>query len=154
MIRLFLALALSLSAVSAHAQMEIQEVTSPGGINAWLVQEDSIPFVAIEIVIDGGASLEDPAKRGATNLMMALLEEGSGDLGAREFQEAREGIAASFGFNAYDDSISISAVFLTENRDEAMALLRDALTKPRFDDAAIERVRAQVLSIILSLIPI
>jgi zinc protease len=81
---------------------------------------------------------------------MALLEEGSGDLGAREFQEARERIAASFGFNAYDDSISISAVFLTENRDEAMALLRDALTKPRFDDAAIERVRAQVLSIIRS----
>ena len=150
MIRLFLALALSLSAVSAHAQMEIQEITSSGGINAWLVQEDSIPFVAIEIVIDGGASLEDPAKRGATNLMMALLEEGSGDLGAREFQEARERIAASFGFNAYDDSISISAVFLTENRDEAMALLRDALTKPRFDDAAIERVRAQVLSIIRS----
>jgi zinc protease len=150
MIRLFLALALSLSAVSAQAQMEIQEITSPGGINAWLVQEESIPFVAIEIVIDGGASLEDPAKRGATNLMMALLEEGSGDLGAREFQEARERIAASFGFSAYDDSISISAVFLTENRDEAMALLRDALTKPRFDDAAIERVRAQVLSIIRS----
>jgi zinc protease len=47
MIRLFLALALSLSAVSAQAQMEIQEITSPGGIDAWLVQEDSIPFVAI-----------------------------------------------------------------------------------------------------------
>ena len=150
MIRLSLIFAFLLSAVSARAQMEIQEVTSQGGISAWLVQEESIPFVAIEIVIDGGASLEDSAKRGVTNLMMALLEEGSGDLGAREFQEAREGIAASFGFNAYDDSISISAVFLTENRDEAMALLRDALIKPRFDTAAIERVRAQVLSIIRS----
>ena len=150
MIRLLFAFVLSLSAVSARAQMEIQEITSQGGINAWLVQEEAIPFVAIEIVIDGGATLEDPAKRGVTNLMMALLEEGSGDLGAREFQEAREGIAASFGFNAYDDSISISAVFLTENGDEAMALLRGALTKPRFDAAAIERVRAQVLSIIRS----
>jgi len=150
MIRLFFAFVLSLSAVSARAQMEIQEITSQGGINAWLVQEESIPFVAIEIVIDGGATLEDPAKRGVTNLMMALLEEGSGDLGAREFQEARERIAASFGFNAYDDSISISAVFLTENRDEAMALLRGAIIKPRFDAAAIERVRAQVLSIIRS----
>ena len=150
MIRLVLAAVFSLTALSAHAEIDIQEVTSPGGIDAWLVEENSIPFVAIEIVIDGGASLDDPAKRGATNLMMALLEEGSGDLTAREFQQAREGLAASYGFDAYDDSVTISAVFLTENSDEAVALLREALINPRFDDDAIERVRAQVQSIIRS----
>ncbi|MEN8917390.1 MAG: insulinase family protein, partial [Octadecabacter sp.] len=83
MIRYIFAALLTLFAASAQAQMEIQEVTSPGGIDAWLVQEESIPFVALEIVIDGGASLDMPGKRGATNLMMALLEEGSGDLTAR-----------------------------------------------------------------------
>lgn len=150
MIRYILALALSLAAVSAQAEIDIQEITTPGGIDAWLVQEDSIPFVAIEIVFDGGATLDDPAKRGATNLMMALLEEGSGDLDARGFQEARQALAASYGFDAYDDSVSVSAVFLTENQDEAMALLRKALTNPRFDADAIDRVRAQVQSNIRS----
>ncbi|MGJ8609723.1 MAG: M16 family metallopeptidase, partial [Octadecabacter sp.] len=150
MIRFVLAIALSLTAASASAQMDIQEITSPGGIDAWLVQEDSIPFVAIDIIIDGGATLDEPGKRGATNLMMAMLEEGSADLKAREFQEKLESIAASFSFNAYDDSIGISAVFLTENRDEGVALLRDALISPRFDDDALERVRAQVQSIIRS----
>lgn len=144
MIRFIFAAALSLTAVSAQAEMEIQEITSPDGIEAWLVEEESIPFIALEIVFDGGATLEDPAKRGATNLMMALLEEGSADLGAREFQEAREALAASFGFNAYDDSVAVSAQFLTENSDEAIALLRAALVEPRFDEEAIERVRAQV----------
>lgn len=150
MIRFVLAFALSLTALSAKAEIDIQEVTSPGGIEAWLVEENSIPFVAIEIIFDGGAAIEDPAKRGATNLMMALLEEGSGDLDARQFQEAREGLAASYGFDTYDDSVSVSAVFLTENQDEAVALLRDALVNPRFDQDAIDRVRAQVLSIIRS----
>lgn len=150
MIRYIAALWVSLAAGMAHAEIDIQEITSEGGIDAWLVQEDSIPFVAIEIIFDGGATLEDPAKRGATNLMMALLEEGSGDLDARQFQEAREALAASFGFDAYDDSVSVSATFLTENKDEAMALLRDALVNPRFDEDAVERVRAQVLSIIRS----
>ena len=150
MIRYIFAAFLTLSAASAHAQMEIQEVTSPGGIDAWLVQEETIPFVALEIIIDGGASLDMPGKRGATNLMMALLEEGSGDLSAREFQATLEGIAASFGFRAHDDSIAITATFLTENRDEAVALLRDALTDPRFDEDAVERVRAQVQSILRS----
>lgn len=150
MIRYVFAVALSFTAVSAQAEIDIQEVTSQGGIEAWLVEEDSIPFVALEIIFDGGASLDDPAKRGATNLMMALLEEGSGDLDARGFQEAREVLAASYSFDAYDDSVSVSAVFLNENRDEAVALLRDALVDPNFDEDAVERVRAQVQSIIRS----
>jgi len=149
MIRLILAFALTIVALPARA-IDIQEVTSPGGIDAWLVQESSIPFVAIEIIFEGGATLDLPGKRGATNLMMALLEEGSGDLDARGFQEALEGLAASFGFEANDDSVSVSAVFLTENRDEAMALLRDALISPNFDDDAIERVRGQVQAILRS----
>ena len=143
MIRFLLAFALTIAALPVRA-IEIQEITSPGGIDAWLVQENSIPFVAVELVFDGGATLDLPGKRGATNLMMALIEEGSGDLDARAFQEEREALAASFSFRTYDDSVSVSAVVLTENRAEAMALLRDALINPRFDDDAIERVRAQV----------
>ena len=80
MIRMAFAFILSLTAVSAYAQIEIQEITSPDGFDAWLVQEDSIPFVALDIIFDGGATLDLPGKRGATSLMMALLEEGSGEL--------------------------------------------------------------------------
>lgn len=150
MTRLILALALLIAPFAVRAEIEIQEVTSPGGIDAWLVQEPSIPFVALEIIIDGGASLDEPGKRGATNLMMGLLEEGAGDMDARAFQTAREGLAASYGFDAYDDSVVITARFLTENRDQAVDLLRKALTEPRFDQDALDRVRAQVQSIIRS----
>jgi zinc protease len=48
--------------------------------------------------------------------MAALLEEGSGDLDARAFQERREALAASFGFEAYDDAVAVSATMLSENR--------------------------------------
>ncbi len=139
-----LAAALSLWSLAARAAVEIQEVTSPGGLKAWLVEERSLPFTALEIRIRGGANLDPPEARGATNLMMALLEEGSGDMDARAFQEAREGLAASFGFDAGDDAVSISATMLSENRDEAAALLRQALVSPRFDGDAVERVRGQV----------
>jgi len=148
--RLILALFLMVAPFVARAEIEIQEVTSPGGIDAWLVEEQSIPFAALEIIIDGGASLDEPGKRGATNLMMGLLEEGAGDMDARAFQTAREGLAASYGFDAYDDSVVITARFLTENRDQAVELLRKALTEPRFDQDALDRVRAQVQSIIRS----
>jgi zinc protease len=78
--------------------------------------------------------------------MAALLEEGSGDMDARAFTRATEALAAGFGFDSSDDSASVTARFLTENRDEAIGLLRQALHQPRFDQDAIDRVRAQVIS--------
>ncbi|TFL20077.1 M16 family metallopeptidase [Jannaschia formosa] len=132
----------------ALAAVEIQEVTSEGGITAWLVEEPSIPFLAIEISFEGGANLDAPGKRGATNLMMALLEEGAADRDALAFAEAVEGLAASFAFETYNDSVSVSAEVLTENRTESLALLRDALKFPQFEQDDIDRVRDQVLAVI------
>ena len=129
-----------------RAEIDITEVTSPGGINAWLVQEESIPFVALELRFKGGASLDLPGKRGATNLMVGLLDEGAGELESRAFSERAESLAASFDFDIGDDAVSISARFLTENQDDALALLRDAITRPRFDQEAIDRVKAQIVS--------
>ena len=126
--------------------IDIQEVTSPGGINAWLVEEHEIPFVALEVRVRGGANLDLPGKRGATNFMVGLLEEGAGDLDARGFATALEDLATTFGYDTFDDEVSISARFLTENRDEAVDLLKLSLTQPTFDEASVERVRAQILS--------
>ena len=133
-------------AATAEIEIEIEEVTSPGGIPAWLVEVPDLPIVSLEILIRGGANLDDPETRGAVNLMMATLEEGSGEMDARAFQQAREELAARFGFRAYDDSVSISATFLTENQDAAVDLLRQALVAPRFDPEDVERVRQQVLA--------
>lgn len=138
------------AALPARADVDIKSVTSPGGITAWLVEEPSIPFVALELRFRGGASLDAPGKRGAINLMTALLEEGSADLDARGYGRATEELATSFGFDTSHDSVAVSARFLTENRDASINLLRDALQDPRFDDEAVERVRGQVLSIIQS----
>ncbi|MCM2563422.1 insulinase family protein [Lutimaribacter sp. EGI FJ00015] len=133
-------------ALPARADVEIQEITTPGGINAWLVEERSIPFTALEIRFRGGASLDSADKQGATGLMVSLLEEGAGDLDARAFARETESLAASFNYRLASDAVRISARFLSENRDQAVQLLRDSLIRPRFDDDAIERVRAQLLS--------
>ncbi|TCM87632.1 M16 family metallopeptidase [Rhodovulum steppense] len=137
-------------ALPARAAIEIREVTSPGGIGAWLVESHDIPFVALEIRFRGGTSLDAPGKRGAVNLMTALLEEGAGEMDARAFVRARDALAASFRFGSSSDSLSVSARMLTENRDQAVALLRQALHEPRFDADAVERVRGQVLASIRS----
>ena len=133
-------------AVPALAAVDVREVQSPGGIRAWLVEDHSIPFVALEIAFRGGTSLDSPEKLGATNLMMGLLEEGAGDRDAQAFARARDDLAMSMGFNASDDLVTVSARFLTETTEQAGDLLREVLSEPRFDQDAIDRVRAQVIS--------
>lgn len=143
-------MALMLTSLPARAEIPIQDITTPGGIHAWLVEEPSIPFVALELRFKGGASLDAPGKRGVTNLMVGLLEEGTGDMDSRAFARATEELAASFDYDTYDDTIAISARFLTDTTEQAMALLRGSIVAPNFDEEAIERVRKQVLSGIAS----
>jgi len=150
MIRVIGFIASLLLAAPAWAEIRIQEVTSPGGIKAWLVEEHGIPFTALEIRFLGGTSLDRPGKRGEVNLMTALIEEGAGELDSQGFAAARDELAAEFRFSSDTDGVGVAARFLTENREQAIDLLRLALTQPRFDQDAVDRVRGQVLAGIAS----
>lgn len=140
-----LAFALALP-FSARAEIDITPVATPSGLTAWLVQDDSIPFIALDLVFLGGTVLDGPEQSGATALMTALMEEGAGDLDAQAFAVRTEELAARLSFSSGRDTVTVSARFLTEDTDDAIALLRLALTDPRFDADAIERVRAQMLA--------
>jgi len=133
-----------------YAELNIQELTSQNGTKFWLAQEKSIPFVSLEIRFRGGTSMDDNKTRGAVSFMTAMLEEGAGELDAQAFSKARDSIAASFNFDVSRDNLSVSARFLSDTREEAIQLLKQALTTPRFDKEAMERVRKQIISIIAS----
>ncbi len=139
-----------LAALPARAATDVVEVTSPSGITAWLVQENSIPMIAFNFHFEGGAALEPVDKLGVTNMMVGLLEEGAGDLDSLGFATRREELATRLRFRAGRDGISVSARVLSEFRDESLALLGLALKQPNFPEEAITRVRAQVVSNIRS----
>ncbi|MEO1313453.1 MAG: pitrilysin family protein [Pseudomonadota bacterium] len=147
MIRILSLVALILTAtLPARAATDVIEVTSPGGITAWLVEEPSIPILTFEVDFDGGASIEPDDKLGVTSLMMGLLYEGAGDMDSLAFTQRSQELAARFRFSAGRDSVSVSASMLTEFRDESLELLTTALTQPTFPQDAIERDRASALS--------
>ncbi len=126
--------------------LDIEEVTSPGGQVFWLVEEPSIPIVAVEISFAGGARLDPEGKAGLARLTMGLLEEGAGELDAVAFAARRDELAARFGFDAGRDSVRVNAEMLVETLDPSVDLLASALAEPRFEPAAIARVRGQLLA--------
>lgn len=140
-----IAAGLLFAAAPARA-LDIEPVTSPGGVEFWLVEEPSIPIVAVELSFDGGARRDPQDRTGLANMMMGLLGEGAGDRDAVAFARARDRLSARFGFDAGRDAVTVSARMLSENVGDSAALLATALTDPRFDPDPVARVRGQVLS--------
>ena len=124
--------------------MEIKVITSPGGIKAWLVEAHENPLLAMRFSFEGGNSQDPEGKDGVANFLTAMLDEGAGDLPASAFQEQMETIAMRLRFEDSRDAFYGNFQTLTEYRDEAVKLLKLALTKPRFDDDAVERIRGQI----------
>lgn len=126
--------------------MNIQTVKSPGGIEAWLVEEHSVPLIAMRFAFDGGNAQDPDGKEGVANFLTAMMDEGAGELKAIQFQERMEEIAMRMSFEDGRDAFYGSFETLTENRGEAVELLRLAINKPRFDPDAMERIRGQLLT--------
>ncbi|MDE2376220.1 pitrilysin family protein [Bradyrhizobium sp.] len=139
--------ALSLSAVSpSQAAARIQHLISPGGIEAWFVQDATVPLIAMEYSFAGGSAQDPAGKPGVANLVADLLDEGSGDLDSKSFHERLDRRAIELSFSASRDTFRGSLRMLRDNKDEAFDLLRMALTAPRFDTVDVERIRSQVIS--------
>jgi zinc protease len=141
---------LTLSVFTPARAAEIQEVTSDSGVTAWLVEDYSVPIVAIRFIFEGGTSQDPAGKEGLANLMSSLFDEGAGDLDSDAFQLALDDAGAEMSFRAGVDGMSGSMRTLAEKRGEAFGLLRLAITAPRFDQAPLDRIRAQIVSSIVA----
>ncbi|HEY8268366.1 MAG TPA: pitrilysin family protein, partial [Xanthobacteraceae bacterium] len=141
-----MSLALVSAAPDASRAAKIERIVTPAGIEAWLVRDDTLPMLSLQFGIKGGANQDPEDKPGVASFAASLLDEGAGELDARAFHERMEARAISLGFSAARDTLRGSLRTLSENRDEAFELLRLALTAPRFDADAVERVRAGMLA--------
>jgi len=109
-----LALVLGLAAAPARTA-EVREVVSPGGITGWLVEDHSIPLIAVYFVFRGGAALDPAGKEGLAEFASVLLDEGAGDYDSQAFQRTLEDNSIQLGFDAGQDNFSGRLKTLTKN---------------------------------------
>ncbi|MDR3435899.1 pitrilysin family protein [Telmatospirillum sp.] len=147
--RLIAVLAVCVLPVLPANAVTIEKVSSPGGIEAWLVQDHTNPIIAVNFSFRGGAALDPPGKTGLTEMVASLLDEGAGDLDSQAFHGKLENLAISFGYSASEDALHGHLKTIAANRDTAFDLLRLSLTQPRFDADAVERIRGQIQAVLI-----
>jgi zinc protease len=142
-----LALLLCAITLPARASLDVVRVVSPGGIEAWLVENHANPILSMAVAFRSGSAVLDTATRpGTAELLAGLMNEGAGPYDSQAFQKLLEEHSIEFDFDVGRDSFEGSLRTLTRYRDLAFELLRLSLTEPRFEVGAVERVRAQLIA--------
>ncbi len=132
-------------APSQRAGVAVQRIVSPGGIEAWLVSDTTVPIVVLRAYWRGGAAVEPASLTGVTGVMADLLTEGAGSYDDTAFKERMQDLNMSLAFNAGWDGVGMSLTTLSENRDAAFEMARLALHEPRFDAEPLARAKRQLL---------
>ncbi len=124
--------------------VNVQQIVTPRGVKAWLVEDYAVPLLSLDFAFKGGSAQDPPGKTGATTMLAALFDEGAGDLDSQAFQQAIDEKAIEISFNCDRDYIGGRMRTLIRNVDRAAELLRLAVNAPRLDEAPIARVREQL----------
>lgn len=128
------------------AALKVEQIESKGGIKAWLVEEHSVPLVAMRFAFAGG-SMQDPAgKEGLASMVSALLQEGAGNLSGEAFKERLSLLGTRLSAESGRDAIYGGLETLTGRLNPSVELLRVMLVSPHFSPADVDRVKAQRLS--------
>ena len=151
--RLIFTFLLSLAAVlgvssAAQAGPPVQHVQWRD-MTAWLVSDDSLPLITVKMAWLGGSASEAKAQAGVTMLMARLMNEGAGDLPAKQFQQAMADKAISIGFSSELDEVTATLRCLKRYQQSCFTLLRLAVTAPRFDAEAVSRMKGEQRAAIL-----
>ncbi len=94
----------------------VQQIVSPGGIAAWLVEDYTVPLVAVEFAFHGGASQDPSAEPGVATLLAGLLDEGAGPYDSEAFHRILEEYAIEISFSAERDLLVGRMQTLARNR--------------------------------------
>ena len=125
---------------------KVQEIRTPGGLSAWLVEDYAVPLVAVQFAFRGGAAQDPVEKPGLATLLGGLLDEGAGPYDSAGFHEAMDELAVHLHFSADRDYIAGHFQTLTRNLDPAFELMRLAVCEARLEQGPIDRVTSQLVA--------
>ncbi len=108
-------------------------VALKSGTAAYVAEDRELPLVSITIMVRTGDWVEPEGKEGVTDFCGSLLTKaGTESRTAQELEERLAFLAAQLGSSIQGAQGTVSLNLLSKDLDEGLAILREVLTKPRF----------------------
>jgi zinc protease len=116
------------------------------GARLLVVENHSVPLVAITVLILTGNDGDPIVKAGLADFVAGMLTEGTQSKTAPQVSEAIEDLAAHLGASAGPETTRVTLNCLRETLPKALDILADVLTHPAFRPGDMERVRGLMLT--------
>lgn len=111
------------------------------GMKLYGIENNEIPLVQFDITIPGGHVLDPEGKAGVANLLSDLMMEGTANKTPAELEEAIGLIGASIGMYSSNEEFHITGSCLTKNFEETIALVKEIVLEPRWDEKEYTRLK-------------
>ena len=102
-----------------------------------------VPLVSLRLDFDGGHLLESADKYGVASLTAQMMNEGTENFSAEEFEIELDKLGSGISVGSGSDSFNISVQSLLRNVDATLDLLEERLFRSSFTQADLDRLRQQ-----------
>jgi zinc protease len=116
------------------------------GLKVYGIESDEVPLVQFNLVIDGGQLLENMNKLGVANLTADLMEKGTKNKTVSELEAALAQLGASVSIFASKENIRINGTTLKKNYEATLALVKEMLLEPRWDETEFELLKKRAIN--------
>ncbi len=116
------------------------------GLKVYGIEQNEIPTVNFNLVIEGGHLLDDKNKNGVANLMTDIMMEGTATKTPQQLEEEIQKLGASINMFTGRESITIQGNTLTRNFAATMDLVEEILMEPRWDEEEFGRIKTATIN--------
>ena len=123
----------------------IEKTKLSNGLNVWLVKQNELPIVSMNLVLNAGGTLESAEKSGVSSMTATMLNQGTKTRSAIEIANQLQSIGAFVSADAGWDSSTVAMQTLTKNLDQALDIYADVIVNPSFPATELESIRRRAL---------
>lgn len=125
----------------ANENTQVEDVRTKKGLKFLFVENNSLPKVSLNITFkEAGYAYENAEKQGLSYFTSFVIQEGSGKNDAKKFAKILEDKGMRLNFNTGLENFTVSLDTLSENLEEGISLLSDAIMRPKVDVEGLNRV--------------
>ena len=124
----------------------IERDTLSNGVRFWAVDHHEKDLVSLALLVPSGSAADPPGYEGLAAFTADLLDDGTQRRSGIDLHEELGRIGGRLGTDVTSDATVLSITALARHARDALALLIELATEPRFDPREVERVRALRIS--------
>ncbi len=127
----------------------IESFKLENGLPVYFVCKDTLPVMNMSLVLDAGSKYDPQNKKGLSNLLAMMVDEGAGEYNALQLSDQFEIIGANFSVSCDQDSMYLSLQALADEFERGTELFSLVVCDPHLNEKDFEREKRKITTRIL-----